>query len=99
MGSLLRVACAEASLEALHREYPALPVYGAVLDGENIFKAGLDKAKGIIVIGNEGRGLSPEAERFLSHRISIPRAAQSRAESLNAAIAAGILCAVFTNMH
>ena len=99
MGSLLRVACAEASLEALHREYPALPVYGAVMDGENIFKAGLDKAKGIIVIGNEGRGLSPEAERFLSHRISIPRAAQSRAESLNAAIAAGILCAVFTNVH
>ena len=97
MGALLRVAAVETTIEALCRQYPGLPVYGAVMDGENVFGAKIKKARGIIVIGSEGSGISHAAEQCLSHRISIPPAAHSRADSLNAAIAAGILCAVFRN--
>lgn len=95
MGALLRVACVEATIGDLCRQHPGLPVYGAVMDGENVFRARLGEAKGIIVIGSEGSGISPEAEDCISRRISIPPAAHSRADSLNAAIATGILCAVF----
>ncbi|MCB0548960.1 MAG: RNA methyltransferase [Phaeodactylibacter sp.] len=95
MGALLRVHCVEASIGTLCEQHPGLPVYGAVMEGENVFTAELKGASGMIVIGSEGKGISPEAERYLSHRIAIPPAAHSRADSLNAAIATGILCAVF----
>ena len=95
MGAFLRVSCIETTIERLHEEHPGLPIYGAVMDGENVFHANLKSKEGIIVIGNEGRGISSEAESLLSQRISIPPAAHSGAESLNAAVATGILCAVF----
>jgi len=95
MGAFLRVVCIERTIEALLLEFPQLPVYGAVMDGENVFRADLGGGEGVIVIGNEGNGISAHAGRFLTRRISIPPALNSRAESLNAAIAAGILCAVF----
>lgn len=95
MGALFRVVSIETGLEALCRGRPGLPVYGAVMDGENVFHAPLGQKGGIIVIGSEGSGISPAVEPYLSHRISIPPAAHSRADSLNAAVAAGILCAVF----
>ncbi len=95
MGALFRVVSIETPLDALCRKYPGLPVYGAVMDGEDVFHASLGQGGGIIVIGSEGSGISPAAERLLSHRVSIPPAAHSRADSLNAAVAAGILCAVF----
>ena len=97
MGAFLRVSCIETTIDRLYQEYPGIPIYGAVMDGENVFHTSLKGANGIIVIGNEGSGISPEAERLLSHRISIPPAAHSGAESLNAAVATGILCAVFRN--
>ena len=95
MGAFLRVSCIETTIERLHKAHPSLPIYGAVMDGENVFHAKLKGAEGIIVIGNEGSGISSEAESLLSQRISIPPAAHSGAESLNAAVATGILCAVF----
>ena len=97
MGAFLRVSCIETTIDRLYQEYPGIPIYGEVMDGENVFHTSLKGANGIIVIGNEGSGISPEAERLLSHRISIPPAAHSGAESLNAAVATGILCAVFRN--
>jgi tRNA G18 (ribose-2'-O)-methylase SpoU len=48
-------------------------------------------ADAIVVIGSEGRGLSPEVAATLTRRVTIPRHGQ--AESLNAAVAAGIVCA------
>lgn len=95
MGALFRVSCVETTLGALCRDFPRLPVYGAATDGENVFKAQLNGSRGIIVVGNEGNGISAQAESFLSRRISIPPALNSQAESLNAAVATGILCAVF----
>lgn len=95
MGAILRVGCAEASLASLLDELPAgFPVYGAMMDGESIYSASLTR-QGIIVIGNEGNGISETAQELLTRRISIPADPSGGAESLNAAIAAGIICAFF----
>lgn len=96
MGAFLRVSVVEEKLENLCRLAPGLPVYGAVLNGDNVFQAALPE-QGVIVIGNEGNGVSASAEQWLSHRIAIPAAAHGGAESLNAAVATGIICAVFRN--
>jgi len=96
MGAVLRVPTAELPLADLLAALPPdTPVMGAVLGGQNVFEVKLP-AHGLLVIGNEGRGLSPETERLLTHRLTIPRHPQGRAESLNAAVAAGILAARVT---
>jgi TrmH family RNA methyltransferase len=66
-----------------------VPVFGAYLEGQNIRQVNFG-AGGVIVIGNESRGISPELERLITHRITIPRYGQ--AESLNAAIATAVIC-------
>lgn len=63
-------------------------VYGAVLDGQNVHTARL-AAPCVVVVGNEANGISNPVSRYITHRITIPR--YGRAESLNAAIAAGIV--------
>lgn len=64
------------------------PKYAAALDGDSIYH--LDKATtGILMIGNESKGLSPEAMQLSTKKITIPRLGQ--AESLNAAVATGII--------
>jgi len=86
MGSFCRTSVYYTSLpDYLHMK--TLPVYGAFLNGEDIHKVQF-KSGGMIVIGNESRGISPEVEKFVTHRITIPRI--GGAESLNAAIATGI---------
>ncbi|MDO8369033.1 MAG: RNA methyltransferase [Saprospiraceae bacterium] len=94
MGAIFRVPSWEIELPDLLNATPQIPVYGAVMHGENVFEATLPTS-GLLVIGNEGRGLSQQAEHLLTHRISIPRHPLGRAESLNAAVAAGILAAAF----
>jgi TrmH family RNA methyltransferase len=88
MGSFARVRTVVADLA------PALgaaraPVIGCELAGRDVRGlAGL--ADAVVVIGSEGRGLSEEARGLLAYSVTIPRA--GRAESLNAAVAAGIVC-------
>jgi TrmH family RNA methyltransferase len=94
MGAIFRVQSWELELAELSKESPEIAVAGAVLDGENVFELELP-AKGLLVIGNEGRGISAKNESLLTIRISIPRHPSGRAESLNAAVAAGILAAAF----
>jgi len=96
MGAFLRVAVIKTDFKTLKQTYPHLPVYGTVLEGENVFKSSLD-SKGIIVIGSEGKGISPAVKEFVSHPISIPAHQEGGAESLNAAVATGIVCAAFRN--
>ncbi len=69
-----------------------MSVYGAVLGGENVFEMEMSKT-GFLMIGNEGRGISEKRQAVLSHRVTIPKFGE--AESLNAAVATGILCALF----
>ncbi len=96
MGAILRVDCAEASLESLVERIACKfsPVYGAAMEGESIYTAPLTR-HGILVIGNEGNGISAIAQQQLTRRITIPADPSGGAESLNAAIAAGIICAFF----
>ncbi|MFZ4544077.1 MAG: TrmH family RNA methyltransferase [Saprospiraceae bacterium] len=93
MGAFLRVKTKEVSLTEIITEN--IPVYGALLDGENIFDQNLSN-HGIIVIGNEGNGISSENLEKINHPIRIPAFAKG-AESLNAAVATGIICALFRN--
>ncbi len=72
------------------------PIFGTSLHGENLYTQELDN-RGVIIMGNEGRGVSAEAETLVSHRLYIPPfpAGRSTTESLNVAIATAVICAEF----
>jgi TrmH family RNA methyltransferase len=69
-----------------------LPVYGALLSGKSIHGLQLEAAN-FILIGNESKGIRENLMPFISDPISIPRIGE--AESLNAAVAAGIILSHF----
>lgn len=94
MGAFLRVKTYHRDVIALC-ENTTLPIYGAVLKGENLFQIKPPKA-GLIVIGNESKGISGALQNQLTHRITIP--SNGGAESLNAGVATGIICAAFRNL-
>jgi TrmH family RNA methyltransferase len=100
MGSVARVSVAYGNLPAfLSSLDPAVEIYGTFAEGENIYSTLLDP-KGIIVIGNESAGISPEVFSKITCKISIPSYSpaaghESHAESLNASIAAAIVCSEF----
>ena len=92
MGSFLRTPVHYVDLPTLFAQQADWPVYGAVLGGENVYQADLQQPS-FLLIGNEGQGLSEPAQTLLSHRLTIPKI--GGAESLNAGVATGILCALF----
>lgn len=73
-----------------------LPVFGTFLDGEIIYKQDLSRV-GILVMGNEGNGISPQVEEVITQRLFIPSfpEGQKNSESLNVAAAAAVCCAEF----
>ena len=94
MGAFLRVASWRISLPKLLALHPDWPVMGAVLEGQNVFRTSFPD-RGLLVIGSEGKGISPENNTLLTHRITISK--KGGAESLNAGVACGIICALWTN--
>ncbi len=92
MGSFTRVTVFYEQLDQLFLS-AELPVYGALLEGESVFANDHFK-KGILLIGNESKGIHPTLQQSITHSISIPRI--GKAESLNAAVAAGILLSQLT---
>ena len=92
MGSFLRTKVIYTEIETLFSEYSEVPKYGAILGGQNIFKTTLTQ-NGFIVIGNESKGVSSEVKKLLTHHLEIP--SYGKAESLNASVATGIICATF----
>ena len=96
MGSIARVNIIYISLSDLIDSLPTdFPVYGTLLDGENIYTHPLTPY-GLIVMGNEGNGISPEIRQRVNHRLLIPSYRQDdTAESLNVAIATAITCSEF----
>lgn len=99
MGAILRVRVHYVdNLVALLREAQGLgmPIYGTLLDGENIYSKKLENS-GVIVMGNEGRGLSDACREALTDRLYIPPypADAPTSESLNVAMATGIILAEF----
>jgi TrmH family RNA methyltransferase len=89
MGSLVRVNVYHVNLQSTITQL-GLPVYGALLEGQNIYTTKF-KPEGLIVMGNEGNGIRPEIQKLIDTSVTIPRAGQ--AESLNVAIATAIFCA------
>ncbi len=97
MGGIARVRVHEADLpELLSRLDKDIPVYGTFLDGENMYGKELEN-RGLIVMGNEGKGVSKEVAAFVTERLYIPNYPEGRetSESLNVAIATAIVCAEF----
>lgn len=94
MGAFLRLCVQERTLESIREEGETLTLLGADLNGRSVFEQQAPIRGVVLVIGNEGNGLSLEARALLDGYITIPAAPGSGAESLNAAIATGIVCAV-----
>lgn len=88
MGAHLRVQTAVVSLAGFLKQ-TSLPVFAATLSGKNIYETPPERA-GILLIGNESKGLSEATLAYATHQVMIPR--RGGAESLNAAVATGILC-------
>lgn len=91
MGAFLRVKVDYVNLKH-YLSATDLPVYGALLDGENVYQKALTP-KGILLLGNEGNGISAEIQPFITYPVSIPK--RGMAESLNVSIATGILLSEF----
>ena len=87
MGSFLRVHVAQYNLEAV-LSTSKLPIYGAVLSGAPLSRTKM-QAPCFLVIGNESKGIRPNLQPYITHPVTIT--SYGAAESLNAAVATGIL--------
>jgi TrmH family RNA methyltransferase len=98
MGSIARVKVFYTGLEQfLEGAGDKVPVYGAFLEGESLYETELTR-NGVILIGNESKGISHELEKRVTRKIFIPSYGDSphgKAESLNASVAAAVICAEF----
>lgn len=97
MGAMAHVDVCRTSLPDLISHAPHnLPVYGTFLDGDNIYRQQLPP-HALIVLGNEGNGISKQTADLISRRLLIPNLAQGRAtiESLNVAAATAVVCSEF----
>ena len=100
MGALARVRVGYADLEDFIRQCD-LPVYGTLLDGRNIYEKGAitqdGTLGGVIVMGNEGNGISARVRRLITHPLLIPSYPQgaTTSESLNVAVATAVVLAEF----
>lgn len=97
MGSIARVNVMYTDLAALIDKLPGnTPVYGTLLDGNNIYKQKLSDY-GLIIMGNEGNGISEAIASRVNNKLLIPNYPPERktADSLNVAIATAIVCAEF----
>lgn len=97
MGSIARVQVIYTDLKQYFSRLPiTIPIYGTLLDGEDIYEKDLSH-HGVIVMGNEGNGISDSIREKVNHRLLIPNYPLGRktADSLNVAIATAIVCSEF----
>jgi TrmH family RNA methyltransferase len=88
MGSIARVSVFYTNLPEWLSEQKSVRIYAAVLQGKDVTK--MNKIKeGIVIIGNESKGIHENILQLANEKITIPR--KGRAESLNAAVATGII--------
>lgn len=98
MGAIFRVKTHYTDLVAIIHELKKenLSVFGTFLDGENIYTSPLC-SKGLIVMGNEGKGIAEEIAKLTDSKLTIPGFAGSEtsSESLNVGVATGIILSEF----
>jgi len=88
MGSIARVKVVYTGLAEWLREEKTVSIYGAMLEGQNV--TSMKKInEGIIVFGNESKGISPELAELINIKLTIPK--KGKAESLNVAVAVGVV--------
>lgn len=92
MGAIFNVSVEYVDLKAALLDIP-LPIYGALLNGENIYEKEVKK-KGVLLMGNEGKGISEEILPLVSDAITIPQF--GKGESLNVAMATAVLLSEFS---
>ncbi|HEY0175582.1 MAG TPA: RNA methyltransferase [Pedobacter sp.] len=89
MGSLCRVNVTYQELPELLKDIN-IPVFGAMLNGNSLYETQWG-TEGLVILGNEGQGVSPEIIDLIDRPVTIPRV--GGAESLNVAVSAAIFCA------
>ena len=96
MGALSRVRVHYLDLEKMLQDLKGVPVFGTFLEGDDIYEETLPPS-GIIVMGNEGNGISSNVKKYVDRKLYIPNFPQSRdtSESLNVAVATAIVCSEF----
>lgn len=98
MGAVFRVKIHYVDLEELLTTLSSLnsfPIYGTLLDGDNIYEQSLSN-NGVIIMGNESKGISENIIPFISDKLLIPNfGANKTSESLNISIATAITCSEF----
>ena len=107
MGSIFRIEIMETDLREFlsatqnplsHRLIDSsTPIYGALMEGENIFTKKIEKKNGVIVIGSESHGIRQDVLPLITSPIHIPRGKGSQTESLNASVAAAIIISTIHN--
>jgi TrmH family RNA methyltransferase len=96
MGSLFKVKIIYENLEKVFSENAVnqkLPVYAMDLKGESTYEAKYVE-NAYIILGSEAQGIDPALDQYITHSITIP-AFNSGPDSLNVAIATGIICYEF----
>lgn len=99
MGSIFRIQIVETDVVKFLKEVKT-PVFGALMQGKNVYHTQIKDNQGVIIIGSESHGIRENVMPFVSCPINIPRAEGSLTESLNASVASGIIISeVFRQSH
>ena len=96
MGAMARVNIHYVDLPNLLQSLIDVPVYGTFLNGSSMYEQSLSP-NGVLIMGNEGNGISPEIEKLVTSKLLIPSfpAGQPSSESLNVGVATALICAEF----
>lgn len=96
MGAIARVNVHYIDLEDFLKKHDEIPVYGTLLDGDNMYNKELTK-NGVIIMGNEGNGIRPDIQQYINQKLYIPNypLGTQTSESLNVAVATAIVCTEF----
>lgn len=93
MGSFMRVPVSYLSLQEIIEQFPGLSRWGMDMGGESLYRAPLSPPA-LLALGSESHGVEAENKALIQSWLAIPPHPGSGAESLNAAVAAGIACAL-----
>lgn len=92
MGSIFRTQIMETNIADFLKQIK-VPVFGALMQGKNLYQTHINGNQGVIIIGSESHGIRENVMPYVSCPITIPKAEGSETESLNASMAAGIIMA------
>ncbi len=102
MGSFFRIKTIYTTYEDIFSRafQSGIHLFGTFMEGENLYSLELP-SNALIVMGNEGNGISPEVAAKINYKVNIPsfRTGQQGAESLNVAVATGIIASEFRRQN